>query len=299
MISIGVAAGHVKRPSDVERLLQVPSDVLRSITLGSYTLDPRDGNPGDAFWTNGDSRPTSINSLGLPNPGIDKASDYLWDIADAMRKNGMICRVSIAGFSPKEFRTMARKLLGLGIFEIELNLGCPNVWDGGSQKRIASFVPELIRETLEQVYDVTDHVSAPSVAVKLSVYSDPFLQEQIATVLTDMGRMVQTVVLCNTFPNGVGYADDGKTVISAADGYGGLAGLPLKHVALGHVRNFRRLLPSTIDIIGVGGISTGRDVLDMERAGASSVQIGTAYFANADPSVFVDIMTQYAELSEA
>lgn len=298
MITLGVAAGHVKLPSHIEPLLRVPSDVLRSITLGSYTLDPRDGNRGNAFWTDERHYPASINALGLPNPGIDKAGSYLFEIAHRVRESGKRMRISIAGFSPKEYRLLAQKSMGIGPCELELNLGCPNVWDVGSQKRITSFVPELIKETLEQVFDVTDHVGAPSIAVKLSVYSDPFLLEAVAGVLTEMSHAVQTVVACNTFPNATGYGPEGKTLIEAAEGYGGLAGNPLKYIALGQVRSLRRLLPHTIEIVGVGGIMRGLDVLDMERAGASSVQIGTAYFEHADPSIFVEVATEYAQLSE-
>lgn len=299
MIPIGVAAGHVKRSADVERLLRVPSDVLQSITLGSYTLDPRPGNPGNAFWVNNETHPTSINSLGLPNRGMGKMEDELWIMGEMIRTSRKQVRVSVAGFSPTEYKLLAQKAMGARPFELELNLGCPNVWDGGGQKRITSFVPNLIKETLDRVSEITDCVGAPTVAVKLSVYSDPFLLEEVAQALTEMSHAVQSVVMCNTFPNASGYDNEGKLLIDAAEGYGGLAGRDLKFIALGQVRKMRHLLPSTIDVVGVGGISTGQDVLDMERAGASGVQVGTAYFASNDPRIFVDIMTQYAELSGA
>lgn len=299
MITLGLAAGHAKLPSHVEPLLRVPSDILRTITLGSYTLEPRSGNPGNAFWTDERTRCASLNALGLPNPGIDAASAYFFDIANRVHESGKLLRISLAGFTPKEYALLACRSIGFGAQELELNLGCPNVWDGGTQKRITSFVPELVRETLGRVHDVTDHVGAPAIAVKLSVYSDPFLLEEVAAVLANMQYAVQSVVVCNTFPNATGYANDGKTLIDAADGYGGLAGNPLKYIALGQVRAFRRLLPSTIDVVGVGGIMDGQDVRDMELAGASSVQIGTAFFEHADPNVFVRIMEEYASLAEA
>jgi dihydroorotate dehydrogenase (fumarate) len=297
MIPLGNAAGMVKSLADVTPLLRLPGDILHSITLGSYTLEPRSGNEGQTFWTDGNPCPTSINSLGLPNPGIEAVSDFLHEAARLIHANKKVPRVSIAGFAPEEYRIMTQKLLNFGIYQIELNLGCPNVWDGGSQKRITSFVPSLIRETLEGVYDVADHVGAPSVAVKLSAFSDPFLLEEVAKVLSDMHRVVHTVVVCNTFPNATGFGNDGNTLINAANGFGGLAGLPLKHIALGHVRTLRSLLPPKIGIVGVGGIAEGRDVLDMERAGAEAVQIGTAFFANSDPRVFSEIAASYAELA--
>ncbi len=296
MISIGVAAGGVKSPADVDRLL--PLDGLSEITLGSFTLEPRDGNPGNAFWSDEALRPTSINSLGMPNPGIEHVREFLLETVNKIHDSRKTARVSVAGFSPKEYAILANKLLGFGIDEIELNFGCPNVWSENGQKRITSFDVDLIRETIERVYDAVHLGAAPSIAVKLSVYSDPFLREEVALLIRELQRAVQTVVVCNTFPNATGYDMAGVSLIEASDGFGGLAGLPLKYIALAHVRDFVRLLPSSIKVVGVGGIAQGRDVLDMELAGASGVQVGTAYFVHNDPRIFQEIAAGYVDLKQ-
>ena len=68
-------------------------------------------------------------------------------------------------------------------------------------------------------------------------------------------------------------------------------------MARGQVRQFREALPDEIKVIGVGGISSCRDVRDFERAGASGVQVGTAFFENEDARVFQQILEERAELT--
>jgi dihydroorotate dehydrogenase (fumarate) len=87
-------------------------------------------------------------------------------------------------------------------------------------------------------------------------------------------------------------------LIGANDGYAGMSGPALKYIALGQVRQFRKLLPPSIQIDGVGGVTTGRDVLDMERAGAARVQIASAFFTSLDPGVIQRIVTDYAALCD-
>ena len=90
MIPIGNAAGWVKTPSDAERLIQLPSDILKHITLGSYTLLERAGNSGNPFWDNQQHPPVSLNALGLPNPGFEKARDFLPGVIRKIHDSGKI-----------------------------------------------------------------------------------------------------------------------------------------------------------------------------------------------------------------
>jgi dihydroorotate dehydrogenase (fumarate) len=97
------------------------------------------------------------------------------------------------------------------------------------------------------------------------------------------------------------YNESGNPVINSPQipyGLAGVAGSALKPISLGQVQQFRTLLPESFDIIGVGGISTGRDVLDYLRAGADSVQVGTHYFQNG-PRVFSEILQEFVDLVEA
>ncbi len=296
MLKLGNAAGVVKYPQDLNPLLKIPSDILSAITLGSYTPEERQGNSGNTYWDNDFNAPTSLNSLGLPNPGIKKAVEFLHKSCEEISKSNKSPRVSIAGFTVTDYRDMVKKLLGHGLSEIELNLGCPNIRDHGEQKPIFAFQPKLIAEILETVYKVSDHLGAPSIALKLSPYSDPYLLREVAKVIAERRNMVQTVVTSNTYPNGYGFKRDGLPLIDANDGYAGIGGEALKHIALGQVRQFRQLLPREIAIIGVGGVSNGKDVKDLEHAGASFVQVGTSFFKYG-PKVFGEIQAGLGEVA--
>lgn len=300
MITVGNAAGWLKRPADFTTgLLRIPTEFLHAITLGSYTLAPRPGNSGTTFWSDGEDHPTSLNALGLPNPGIEEVAEFLFPLARDIHNSGKIVRVSIAGFSPEEYEEAVGKLLGIRyVNSFELNFGCPNVRVDGAQERIMSFDPDELERTLRLVDSHTDHVGAPGIDVKLSPYSDPYLRTEVGRVLRKNSRKFQHLVTCNTFGNAFGFRPEGSPLIGANDGYAGLAGKPLKYIALGEVRQFVHMLQGENPVIGVGGVSWGQDLLDFERAGAVAAQIGTEYFASNDPRVFYRTGVDYAELRE-
>jgi dihydroorotate dehydrogenase (fumarate) len=295
MISMTNAAGQVKLPHEVEPLLALPSDILHAITLGSYTVEPRAGNSGNVFWDDGLNDPTSLNALGLPNPGIEEARRFLPGLISKIRASGKKARVNIAGFNVEEYRELMRICVGLRVDEIEINLGCPNVRSEGVQKPIFAFDTELIGQILNAAHRVSGTLGEPGIAVKLSPYSDPFFLAKVAGVLKTHLHEYMKLVTCNTFPNAYGFSErQMKPVIDANDGYAGLAGYAMKHVALGQVRQFTRLLPS-VTIVGVGGISGGRDLREMELVGAKEAQVGTAFFTHG-PKAFQRIAMEYADL---
>lgn len=77
-------------------------------------------------------------------------------------------------------------------------------------------------------------------------------------------------------------------------GFGGMAGSALKPIGLGQVRQWRNLLPERIAVIGVGGVTRGRDILDYLRAGATTVQIATAFLDRGLP-VFCDLVSEFVD----
>ena len=131
-------------------------------------------------------------------------------------------------------------------------------------------------------------------SVKLSPIPDPVLLKKIA-VLINESEIICAVTTSNTLPNVFAYADDGRPAIQSVTELGGMGGSALKPIALGQVKQLRELLRDGIDIIGVGGIKTGKDVLDYLNAGASAVQIGTACF-DRGPQIFGDVLTELAAL---
>lgn len=293
MLDVGNAAGWVKTPEQAARLLPVPSDVLASITLGSYTLTGGPGNSGNTFWS---EEGTSLNALGLPNPGITTVVDFLPDLLQKTAESGKELRVSVAGNSVDDYVELVRRLQFSGVDEIELNLGCPNVRTGGTQKPIFAFYPKLIEEIVYRTYELVKHRGAPRLALKLSPYSDPEVLSEVARTLMELPPKVYlTIVTCNTLPNGLAMDpnDMDKRVITPNNGYAGLGGKALKYTALGQVARFNELLDDRFTIIGVGGISSGRDIFEMERVGADAVQVGTAFFTRDDPRFFVQLAEDY------
>ena len=307
------APPNCKTPEDVEKLLLTP---VAAIVVGSVTWEARSGNKGEVLF----SRPGehSVNSLGMPNGGQSYYRTHLPKMVRAAHEAGKKLLVNVAGFTPEEYALLTMLAIEGGADGVELNCGCPNVWDGGKQKDIVAYDPGLLDEVLRFVEDAVEFDVNPdrpiALAVKISPYSttllptdervrvsppstDPLLLEKIAKVIL-RHHLVGAVTATNTVPNALVLQDDGTPAIKSPDvpsGVGGLAGRAIKEVALEQVRRLRQLLPPHIDVIGVGGISTGQDADDYLQAGASAVQIATAII-DSGPRVIDTILAQLVDI---
>lgn len=273
------AAGTAKSLQDVTGLSRSP---VAAVTLGSITKEPRDGNAGEVYATRAGY---AVNALGMPNRGAAFYRDALPELAGVAHAAGKPLIVSVAGFSPEEYGELAELAGEGGADLVELNLGCPNVWDDGEQKRIMSFDPDLVSRSLLAAAGA----GAP-VGVKLSPLSDPVLLAEVAAAAVEAGG--QFVVSCNTFPNGLALRADGRPAIDV--GYGGVSGAAMKPVVLGQVAQLRALLPEGVDIVGCGGVRSGQDVRDLLGVGAAAVGLATAFWdAAEDPGVFADLLADW------
>lgn len=293
--SLGNAAGWIKSPS--ESFAKLVRSAATEITAGSFTIMKKDGNPEPRYWSDrSNTGVTSINSLGLPNCGIEEEVTtfrMLRMMNETCKAQGKKLRVSIAGFSVEEFHMLMRAMVKhLPDVEIEINFGCPNVIVEGAQKPISSFNLKMMDEVIALCASAKERETA--LAVKVSPYSDPHQLHEVGTLFNKWKNLVEVVVTCNTFPNTLSF-QKGKRTISGK-GYGGLAGLPLKHIMLGQVAQFRDVLDPSFRIIAVGGIHTGMDLKDAFDAGADGAQIGTAYFDSDDPRIFSRVPDEYFSL---
>jgi dihydroorotate dehydrogenase (fumarate) len=286
------AAGTCKTIEDVERFAR---SAVSAIVVGSVTCAPRPGNPGTTFWA-GPSY--SLNSLGLPNQGIEYYQRHLPRMREISDEAGKPLVISLAGFTADEYAEMAGVVIDADL--IELNLACPNVWEGGQQKRLACFdldqTERVCRAVDQAVRDAGKHRGRrPRFGVKISPFSDPTGLAALAGRLKEIAAELdglRFLVAVNTFPNGYALAGDGRHVIDV--GLAGVSGQALKPIGLGQVKQLREILPPSIDLIGVGGITQGRDVHDYLDVGASAVQAATAYWnGNENPKVFSEILTEY------
>ncbi len=278
------AAGTCKTLRDVENLAR---SAVSAIVVGSITSQARMGNEGQVYWP---GQTYSLNSLGMPNPGGDYYGENLPHMVELAHAAGKPLAVNVAGFKPAEYGELAQLAHNGGADFIELNLGCPNVWDDGDQKRIASFDPSGIAAILAEIERrVPDN---HPVGVKLSPYSDPGMLAEVAQTIKELP--ISYVATTNTFPNAFVLDENGKPVINV--GLAGMSGAAIKPVGLGQVKQLRQLLPDSVQLVGVGGIANGRDMLDYLRVGACATQAATAYWnSNENPGVFGDILSDYID----
>lgn len=281
------AAGTCRTPEEVRSLAENAD--TGAIMVGSMTMAARAGNSGETaiFEQN-----FSLNARGLPDRGAAYWRIALPGMAEAAHAFDKKLIASAAGFNPGEYADLAYIAFESGADGVELNFGCPNVWDGGKQKRILSFSLGGIEETLTQVENAIG--AHKTVGIKVSPFSDPEQLNETALVISGF-PWVTFVTTMNTFPNATAYAGD-KPAISP-NGFGGLAGLAIKQIGLGQVRMWKAALPKHMHVIGVGGIESGRDMLDYLTAGATVIQVATAYLRQEDPRIFQNILSEYLDLT--
>jgi dihydroorotate dehydrogenase (NAD+) catalytic subunit len=202
-----------------------------------------------------------LNSIGLPNPGLEAFASA---VLPPTRALGRPLVVSIGGFEHGDYARACHRLDGEpGIAALELNVSCPNVKSGcisiGSDPAETEAVVRLCRA-----------------ATKLPLWVK--LSPNVADV-AEIARAAErggadALVLTNTLR---GLAIDHGTLQPLLGGVtGGLSGPALKPVALAAVHACRGACD--LPIVGVGGIASGWDALEFLAAGACAVQVGSAAF---------------------
>jgi len=234
---------------------------LGSIALKGTTREPRFGNPTSRI---AECPSGMINSVGLQNPGVESViSEELPKLSRCFSKKAI---ANISGFSIDEYVSVAAnfdRAEQIGILEI--NISCPNVHNGGMS----------FGTSPEAAFAVTRAVKA---AVKKPVYIklSPNVTDiaLIAKACEDAGA--DGISLINTL---LGMRiDKKKRKPVVANIMGGLSGGAVFPVALRMVWQVYRAVK--IPIIGMGGIESAEDVIEMMLAGASAVQIGAANLCN-------------------
>lgn len=280
------AAGTCKTLEDVRKISR---SATAAIMVGSITKETRAGNSGSVYWY---GQGFSMNSLGLPNPGADYYRENIPEMVGIAHEVRKPLFVSVAGFSPEEDAELSALAIEAGADAVELNLGCPNVWSGNEQKRIACFDPLLVAEVLRCVEDKVG-VGA-RVSVKISPFSDPFMLAEVAKVIAK-SQLAKAITAINTFPNSFVFDDSGQSRITPGGGLAGMAGPALKPIGLGQVKQLRAILPERIQIVGVGGVSDGSSVLEYRHAGADAIQIATAYIEGGE-EIFSHLLQQVVDI---
>ncbi|WP_426566873.1 dihydroorotate dehydrogenase [Angustibacter sp. McL0619] len=224
-----------------------------------------------------------LNSIGLQGPGIDAfvEKDLAW-----LREVGARAVVSIAGSSVQEFRDLAARLAQEpGVAAIEVNISCPNVANRGL---VFACEPTSAASVVSAVRAVTP----PSIPVLAKLSPDVTDIVEIAASCVSAGADALTMI--NTLLGVVIDTDRMRPRLAGLTG--GLSGPAVRPVAVRCIWQVSAAMRSgrlpTVPIVGVGGVRTGLDALELVLAGACAVQVGTVAFH--DPSAPLRVRDELA-----
>ena len=250
-----------------------PLSRLGGISVKGTTLNRREGNPGPRV---AETPSGMLNSVGLQNGGVKKFLEY--EMPNLVTKDTRII-ANIAGATVEECAELASMLEGSAVDLIELNISCPNVKAGG-----AAFGTDCA--VAGQVTRAVKDATTKPLMVKLSPN---------VTSITDIAKSVEAngadaVSLINTL---LGMRIDiktGRPILK--NNVGGLSGPAVFPVAVRMVWQVANAVK--IPVMGMGGVATWEDAVEIMMAGASAVQVGAAIFNDPyAPIKIIDGLEQY------
>ena len=254
---------------------------LGTFSFKGTTLEPRFGNPTPRIAECPDGM---INAVGLQNPGVDAViAEELPKLAQVFHKPVM---ANVSGFSVDDYVETVRRFEAdeaaraqIGWFEV--NISCPNVHGGGMA---FGTCPDAAAEVTAAVRKVTDK----PLLIKLSPN---------VTDITEIARACEAagadgISLINTLLGMRINLKTGKPVI--ANKMGGFSGHAILPVALRMVYQVYDAVK--IPVVGMGGVSTAEEVIEMMMAGASAVEIGAANLIN--PFAAKEIIEELPEVMD-
>lgn len=236
-----------------------------AVTAKSCGPGPRAGhvNPTCLDWGHG-----LINAIGLANPGVEAEVALLAEARAQLEPLGVALIASIFAGPPAEFGDVARVVAQARPHAIEVNISCPNVH---------SEFGEPYAGDAAAAAEVTGHVvrAVEAAGIPVIVKLGPNVPgvARIGRAVVDAGASALCAV--NTMPGMVIDAESGQPLL--ANRSGGISGPALKPIALKVVYDLAKACPG-VPIIGTGGVTTGRDAVEMLMAGATMVGVGSAVY---------------------
>ncbi|MFC2719272.1 MAG: dihydroorotate dehydrogenase [Bacteroidota bacterium] len=252
-------------------------NILGAISIKGTTREARFGNPTPRI---AECKAGMLNAVGLQNPGVEAVVGHeLPELAKIYRKPII---ANVCGFSLEEYVEVARRMCEAdNVGWIELNVSCPNVKHGGM-----SFGTDA--GCAAEVTSAVKAVCSKPVIVKLS----PNVTDIVAIAQACQEAGADGLCLINTL---LGMRLDlQKRRPILANITGGFSGDAVFPVALRMVYQVAKVC--RIPIVGCGGISTARDVVEMMMAGASAVEVGTANLIN--PYACRDIIEELPDVMQ-
>ena len=252
-----------------------PVEALGGVSMKGTTLEPRDGNPGVRI---AETKSGILNSVGLQNPGL---SALVETELPAIADRNVVKIANIAGFSIEEFVALTEGLNDTAVDMLEVNISCPNVKHGG-------------------VAFGTSCASVEEITVAVRKYCRKPLIVKLSPNVADIGEIAaaaeaggaDAISLINTL---TGMRIDIRTRRPILrNNTGGLSGPAVFPVAVRMVWQAAQRVK--VPVIGLGGISTWQDAVEMLLAGASALQIGTVLFTDPyAPIKILDGLNRYLD----
>jgi len=267
-------------------ILGTTRDLLKSVaahgagavTIKSISVEARKGHPNPTVLNFG---PGLINAVGYSNPGLEAAAEEFGDLQDV----GAPVIGSLIGISEDDFARIASRFDALDFAALEIPLSCPHTPGFGRLGK-----QDNAEAAFRVVATVRAHSSKP-IFVKLPPAASNLVD--MAQAAKEAGAYGITAV--NTI--GPGMLIDVDTARPYLGfGIGGISGPPLKPLAVASV--FQLYEAVDLPIIGTGGVTTGRDAVEMVMAGASAVGLGSAVMSRG-LSVFAKIQEEIREILHA
>lgn len=252
---VTTASGTFGSGAEFEEFVDLAA--LGAVTTKGVASQPWEGNPTPRI---AETYGGMLNAVGLQNPGIELFCRR--DIPHLKEKGASII-VNVCGHSEKEYLEVVERLSGEPVDLLEINVSCPNVKEGGiafGQKPEALFhITKAVKEIARQ-----------PVVMKLSPN---------VTDITEMARAAEAggadaLSLINTITGMK--IDIHRRQFVLANRTGGLSGPAIRPVAVRMIYQVHKACP--LPIIGMGGVMTGEDAIELIMAGASMVAVGTANF---------------------
>lgn len=250
-----------------------PLNKLGGISCKGTTINAKPGNPAPRI---AETPSGMLNSVGLQNPGVDA---FIQGYLPKLRKNGNVIIANIAGATLDDYVAAVSKLEGTDVDMIELNISCPNVKQGGASWGVSC-------EGAASVTKAVRAVTKKPVMVKLT----PNVTNIVEIAKAVEAEGADAVSLINTL---LGMRIDIRTRRPILkNNVGGLSGPAVFPVAVRMVWQVANAVG--IDVVGMGGIATAEDAIEMMMAGAKAVQMGTAIFTDPySPVKVVDGIEKY------
>lgn len=249
---------------------------LGGISTKGLTLEKREGNKGIRIY---ETPAGLMNSIGLQNPGV---KGFIEEELPFLEEKKTVILANLGGNTLDDYLKGIELLNSTSVDIIELNISCPNVKEGGMAFGIKC-------DTAEEVVRASKKICKKPLIVKLSPNAENI--KEMAYSCVEAGA--DGLSLVNTFNALAIDIYKRKPVFNNITA--GLSGPCIKPIALRMVYEVNQVVD--VPIIGIGGITTGKDAIEFIMAGATAIQVGSGNFIK--PDISLNIINEIEEFMES